>query len=86
MEKYLADFIQSKRASQSADVSQQKILFVQRLKGVTKEARNITKKIIPYVLLGVAVGAVIHGFVPTGFFEHYVTKSNPFAVPIAVIA
>ena len=31
------------------------------------------------------MGAAIHGFVPTGFFEHYITKNNPFAVPIAVI-
>lgn len=85
MEKYLADFIQAKRASQSVEVSQQKILFVQRLKEASKEARSITKKIIPYVLLWVAVWAVIHGFVPTGFFERYVTKANPFAVPIAVL-
>lgn len=85
MEKYLADFIQAKRASQSVEVSQQKILFVQRLKEASKEARSITKKIIPYVLLWVAVGAAIHGFVPTGFFERYVTKANPFAVPIAVL-
>ena len=27
----------------------------------------------------------MHGFIPTGFFEAYISKSNPFAVPIAVI-
>ena len=28
----------------------------------------------------------MHGFIPTGFFEKYITSDNPFAVPIAVIA
>jgi hypothetical protein len=51
MEKYLADFIQAKRVSQSVELLQQKILFVKRLKTVSREARVITKKIIPYVLL-----------------------------------
>lgn len=85
LEKYLAEFIQVKRANQSDEGIQKKIVFSQRLKEIIKEARNITVKIIPYVLLWVAVGAAIHGFVPTGFFEHYITKNNPFAVPIAVI-
>jgi uncharacterized membrane protein YraQ (UPF0718 family) len=61
------------------------IPFSQRMKDITNEARTVTVKIIPYVLLGVAVGAGIHGFVPIGFFEHYITKDNPFAVPLAVI-
>lgn len=85
LEKYLADFIQAKRASQSIEMIQKKKSFVQRIKKVAKEARSITIKIIPYILLWVGVGAVIHGFVPTWFFEAYVTKSNPFAVPIAVL-
>lgn len=85
LEKYLADFIQNQRWSINTEINQIKISFKLRLKGVVKEAWNITKKIIPYVLLGVAVWWAIHGLVPTWFFEKYITKSNPFAVPIAVI-
>ena len=85
LEKYLADFIQVKRASISLEMVQKKIVFSQRIKEVVKEAWSITKKVTPYVLLGVAVGAAIHGFVPTGFFEAYITKNNPFAIPLAVI-
>lgn len=85
LEKYLADFIQTKREHQGLEIDQIKILFSQRINDVSKEAWNITKKVMPYVLLGVAVGAAIHGFVPTGFFEDSITKSNPFAVPLAVI-
>jgi uncharacterized membrane protein YraQ (UPF0718 family) len=85
LEKYLADFIQNQRWNINTEINQFKISFKSRLKGVMKEARNITKKIIPYVLLWVAVWWAIHGLVPTWFFENYITKSNPFAVPIAVI-
>lgn len=85
LEKYLADFMQNLRANPDRKISQVSILFGERLKNVSKEARSITKKVMPYVLLGVAIGGAIHGFVPTGFFEHYITKSNPFAVPLAVI-
>ena len=85
LEKYLADFIQAKRANQSVQMIQKKVLFLQRIKHVSKEAWSITKKVTPYVLLWVAVGSAIHGFLPTGFFENYITKNNPFAIPIAVI-
>lgn len=51
----------------------------------SREGIAITKKVLPYVLLWVGLGALIHWFVPTGFFEKYISKENPFAVPIAVI-
>lgn len=55
------------------------------LREVSKDSFFLIWKIMPYVLLGVAIWWLIHGFVPTGFFEKYITKSNPFAVPISVI-
>lgn len=85
LEKHLADFIQNQRSNSWTYVEKITIAFKERLKEVTQEARSITKKVMPYVLIGVAIGGAIHGFIPTGFFEQYITKSNPFAVPLAVI-
>lgn len=85
LEKYLADFIQAKRANTEQIIEKIAIPFRERLKTVSEEAWAISIKIIPYILIGVAVGAAIHGFVPTGFFEHYISKENPLAVPVAVI-
>lgn len=85
LEKYLADFIQVHRQKAGVYTEKIKIAFKERLKDVTQEARWITKKVMPYVLIGVAVGAAIHGFIPTWFFEKYITASNPLGVPIAVI-
>lgn len=45
----------------------------------------ITKKIIPYVLFGLVIGAAIHGYVPANFFEKYISQNNILSVPIAVI-
>lgn len=50
-----------------------------------KQTIRLTKKLTPYVLLGIAVGAIIHGYVPEGYFEKYITEKNIFAVPLSVI-
>jgi uncharacterized membrane protein YraQ (UPF0718 family) len=46
---------------------------------------NIVSGIALYVLAGLAIGAGIHGFVPTGFFEEYLSSGNPLAVPMSVV-
>jgi len=46
---------------------------------------GIVKSVYLYVLIGISIGALMHGFIPTGFFEAYISKDNPFAVPIAVL-
>jgi uncharacterized membrane protein YraQ (UPF0718 family) len=59
------------------------------LKARAKEAWEYTldifKKIYLYVLLGVGVGAWIHGYIPTDFIARYTGEGNPFAVIIAVL-
>lgn len=59
--------------------------FSKRVPGILKEALEIVKGVALYILLGIAIGGIMHGYIPTGFFEAYISKSNPFAVPIAVI-
>lgn len=46
---------------------------------------NITKQVFPYVLLGVGLGALIHGFVPISFVEKYLSFRTWWSVPVAVI-
>ncbi|MCF7830838.1 permease [Candidatus Gracilibacteria bacterium] len=54
-------------------------------KNISKEAFDITKKIVPYLLIGIAVGAWIHGYVPEGYFEQFLTQNVWWTVPLAVI-
>ena len=49
------------------------------------EGLTLTKKLIPYVLIGVGLGAAIHGIVPQDFFEHTLNNEAWWTVPLAVI-
>ena len=57
----------------------------QRAKEAYMYTRDIFKDIYLYVVLGVGVGALIHGYIPAGFIAKYAGADNPFAVLIAVI-
>lgn len=59
--------------------------FMQRFPELFKEAMNIVKGVSIYIIIGVAIGGVMHGYIPTNFFEQYISKDNLFAVPLAVI-
>jgi hypothetical protein len=59
--------------------------IAQRLPSIVKEAFGIVKNVVVYVLIGIAIGASMHGFVPEGFFEQYIGKDTWYAVPLAVI-
>ena len=62
-----------------------KISFSKRFKSIFKEALIIIKGILPYVIIGIALGGIMHGYIPEGFFETYLQKDNWFAVPIATL-
>lgn len=59
--------------------------FKARLPEIVKEAWGIVKGVALYIVIGIAIGGLMHGFVPTGFFEEYMRKEYWFAVPIAVL-
>ncbi|MDD4530413.1 MAG: permease [Candidatus Gracilibacteria bacterium] len=84
MENQVAEFVWKNNGT-SNEIEREEIQLRNFVKQVSKDSFALVWKIMPYVILGVAIGGVIHGFIPTGFFEKYITKENPFAVPIAVI-
>jgi uncharacterized membrane protein YraQ (UPF0718 family) len=49
------------------------------------EVVTIVRKVLPFLLVGIAIGAVIHGWVPTDLFVRYAGADNPLAVPVAVL-
>ncbi len=50
-----------------------------------QDGMTITKKIFPYVILGVGIGALIHGFVPAEFVQKYLSTKSLWAVPLATV-
>lgn len=84
LERYLADWVVELQIEklQTNNSLAQKTSFIE---SVSKEAFGIFKKVWPYVVGGVAIGAFIHGYVPTGFFETYIGSNSIWSVPLAVI-
>ena len=87
LEKHLSPWVQGilANAEKETDFEEEKIPFVQRLPEIFRDAFGIIKSVFWYIIIGIGLGALMHGFIPTGFFEEYIRKDNPFAVPIAVI-
>lgn len=49
------------------------------------DGMNITKTVFPYVVLGVSIGALIHGFVPASLVAKYLSNKSWWAVPVATL-
>ncbi len=41
--------------------------------------------VLPYLLIGITIGSMIYGFMPSEWLEHYAGSNNPFAIPIAAV-
>ena len=59
--------------------------FYQRLPEITRGAWDIVKDVILYVIIGIAIGAAMHGYVPENFFNQYLGGGEWWTVPLAVI-
>ena len=88
LEKYLSPWVKDILAKAQKDQDtfiQEKQSFKQRFPVITNEALKIIKGIFPYLLAGIAVGGLMHGYVPEGFFEQYMSKENLLAVPVSTL-
>jgi len=59
--------------------------FKERINFGYNEAMSITKKVWLFVIIGVGIGAGIHGFVPQSFFQNIITGMGVFSVPLATL-
>ncbi len=57
----------------------------ERIKEAYQYTADLIKKVYPYVLIGVAAGALVHGYAPENFLTKIAGKSNILAVPLAVL-
>jgi hypothetical protein len=88
LERYLTPWTKSilARSQEKQEMMhEERTPFSERLSVIRAEIAKILKGVLPYVLAGIAIGGLIHGYVPEGFFEKYIGADNPFAVPVATI-
>lgn len=82
LEKYVEDFI---RRGHSIDVPQEELRFKDRLEYAWEQVVATAKKVAPYVLIGVGIGALIHNWIPEDFIVRVLGTGNPFGVILATI-
>lgn len=81
LEDEVEDFVYKER---SKKMKEPKLSWRKRLYFAKSQTINIVTKVFPYIVLGIAAGAFIHGFVPVGFLADIAGPDNPLAVPIVV--
>lgn len=70
---------------QQTEYEEQKLTFRQRLPEINRGAGKIVRGVILYAIIGVAIGAVMHCYVPENFFDQYLGGGQWWTVPFAVI-
>lgn len=88
LEKYLSPWVKeilAKAQKEQEAFQQEKQTFKERLPVIWAEALKIIKGVLPYVLIGIAIGGFMHGYIPEGFFDKYMSKNNWFAIPLSTI-
>ena len=83
LENEVEDFI---RNAKSVDVEAEKLTFKDRIKYAWEQVLETAKKVLPYVLVGVGIGAVIHNYIPEEWIVKALGNNNPFGVILATIA
>jgi uncharacterized protein len=82
VEKMVEDYVWELRMGET-EIPQ--LTWKDRFQQASFHTQDILKRVTLYVILGIGVGAVIHGYVPIDFVATYAGRDNPFAVPLAVL-
>ncbi|RPD93230.1 permease [Aureibaculum marinum] len=87
LEPLLSDWVKKILESkmQQAEYEEKKLTFYERLPEITQGAWDIVKGVLLYVIIGIAIGAAMHGYVPENFFNKYLGSGEWWTVPLAVI-
>jgi uncharacterized protein len=84
LERYIEKWVFEIKVGQGM-IEEEHLDFEARIRYGLNAVKDIVGKVWPYVLVGIAVGAVIHGYVPTGFMASFMGKGVWWSVPAAVI-
>ena len=74
------------KKGKSVDIPQEELHFKDRLHFAWEQVVSTAKKVAPYVLIGVGIGAIIHNWIPEEIIVKILGDNNPFGVIIATIA
>ena len=85
LERWLQDWVlELKSGTLAIDI--EKFTFEDRIREGTTAVKDIVVKIWPYILGGIAIGALVHGYLSTDYIASILDKSTWYSVPLAVLA
>ena len=82
MEKYVEEFVTN---AGSVDISSPTLTKSDRIQFAKEQVTDTFKKVFPYILVGVGIGAIIHNWLPQSLIESVLGSENPFGVILATI-
>lgn len=82
MEKYVENFILE---AKSVDIESPELTKKDRLEYAKEQVVSTFKKVFPYILVGVGIGAIIHNWIPEEWISMILGSNNPFGVILATI-
>ena len=88
LERFLSPWVQqvqSMAQTENTIWEAEQTTFIKRLPTILKDAWGIVRGVLVYVIIGIAIGAAMHGYIPEGFFEEYLANDKWYGVPLAVI-
>lgn len=84
LQKYVAQWVYEVKSNQQY-VNDEKIAFPERINAGYNSVKEIVGKIWVYILIGIAIGAGAHGFVPESFLSDALGAQNWYSVPLAIL-
>ena len=85
LERYVEDYVWQLHGNAAARTIEVHLTWSDRLTDAWSYTRSLVRKLLPYLVAGIGLGALIHGFVPTDLVASLGGKSNLLAVPIVVV-
>ncbi|MEI3026102.1 MAG: permease [Ruminococcus callidus] len=82
MENQVEEFI---RKASAVDIETETLTVKERLEYAKEQVVSTFKKVFPYILIGVGIGAVIHNWIPEEWIEMVLGSNNPFGVVLATL-
>lgn len=82
MEEYIEEFILKAKAVNLPDVQ---LTMKDRIDYAKEQVSNTFKKVFPYIVIGVGIGAIIHNWIPEAWIETVLGSNNPFGVIMATL-
>ncbi|PSM52367.1 hypothetical protein CRN67_04180 [Campylobacter blaseri] len=83
MEKYVESFIKN---SNALNLKEESLTWQRRVEFAKNQVISTFKKVFKYILIGVAIGSIIHNYIPTKYIEDFLGNQNLFSVILATLA